>query len=287
MHGHDRRAPRESYRLPTLHHVDNGVPPDKKRQSPRPRKASAKASNGDDRVIDPMMKAMSARQVEVDEPKRTRVVVEPPIADDDDAPVVYAEVREDTIDVPDAEAEVEDRVPYVLPKIVPGEPEPEPEAEDDSASTAPEPTPTPQALLAIKRFVRSLRPVTIARPRPRVRRVTRVVRQVDTWSVFRVALLFNLFLYVVLLTSAVMLWRVALNTGTIENIERFFESFGWQTFELKGGEIYHGLWIIGLFCVVGFTGLAVLAATLFNLITDLVGGIRVTVLEEEVRARVD
>jgi hypothetical protein len=30
------------------------------------------------------------------------------------------------------------------------------------------------------------------------------------------------------------------------------------------------------------TGLAVLVATLFNLITDLVGGIRLTVLEEEV-----
>ncbi len=37
--------------------------------------------------------------------------------------------------------------------------------------------------------------------------------------------------------------------------------------------------------MVGLTGLAVLLATLFNLITDLVGGIRVSVLEEEVVAR--
>ena len=34
--------------------------------------------------------------------------------------------------------------------------------------------------------------------------------------------------------------------------------------------------------MIGFTGLAVLAATMFNLITDLVGGMRFTVLEEEV-----
>ena len=33
------------------------------------------------------------------------------------------------------------------------------------------------------------------------------------------------------------------------------------------------------------TGLAVLVATLFNLITDLVGGVRLTVLEEEVVER--
>jgi hypothetical protein len=53
---------------------------------------------------------------------------------------------------------------------------------------------------------------------------------------------------------------------------------------LKGGEIYHNAWTGGLFVVVGLTGLAVLVATLFNLITDLVGGIRVSVLEEEVVA---
>ena len=41
----------------------------------------------------------------------------------------------------------------------------------------------------------------------------------------------------------------------------------------------------GLFAIVGLTGLAVLLATLFNLITDLVGGVRVSVLEEEVVAR--
>ncbi|MEY4338503.1 MAG: hypothetical protein RLZ14_353, partial [Actinomycetota bacterium] len=46
-------------------------------------------------------------------------------------------------------------------------------------------------------------------------------------------------------------------------------------------------WTGGLFLVIGLTGLMVLAATLFNLITDLVGGIRVSVLEEEVIARDD
>ena len=131
-------------------------------------------------------------------------------------------------------------------------------------------------------------PVVVPRRRrPRVRRVTRVVRHVDTWSVFKIAVVFNAFLYGVCLTAGVLLWQVAQNTGTVDNIERFFESFGWETFELKGGEIYHNAWIAGLFVCVGLTGLAVLACTLFNLITDLVGGIRVSVLEEEVVARED
>jgi len=103
--------------------------------------------------------------------------------------------------------------------------------------------------------------------------------------VFKVALCFSIVLYGVCLTAGVLLWNVAYTTGTVDNVERFFESFGWDTFQFKGGELYHNAWIGGLFVAVGLTGLMVLGATLFNLITDLVGGIRVTVLEEEVVER--
>lgn len=131
------------------------------------------------------------------------------------------------------------------------------------------------------------RPVVLPRRRrPRVRRVTRVVRAVDTWSVFKIAVMFFSMIYASTLLSGVLLWNVAHVTGTVDNVERFLESFGWETFEFNGGEIYRAAWVIGLFLVVGFTGLAVLAATTFNLITDLVGGVRVTVLEEEVVVRV-
>lgn len=132
---------------------------------------------------------------------------------------------------------------------------------------------------------RPVRSTTPARRRPRIRRVTRVVRHVDPWSVFKVALCFSVVLYGVVLTAGVLLWNVAYTTGTIDNIERFFESFGWSTFQFKGGELYHNAWIAGLFVALGLTGFVVLAATLFNLIADLVGGIRVTVLEEEVVER--
>ena len=116
----------------------------------------------------------------------------------------------------------------------------------------------------------------------RVRKVTRVVRSVDPWSIFKVALVAHMVVYVIVLTASVLLWNVANATGTVDNVERFFESFGWDTFQFNGGELYHAGWIAGLFVVIGMTGLAVLTATLFNLITDLVGGVRFTVLEEEV-----
>ena len=123
-------------------------------------------------------------------------------------------------------------------------------------------------------------------PKPRVRRVTRVVRDVDPWSVFKVMIIFHFAVYVVVLIASVLLWNVAHATGTIDNVERFMESFGWETFAFNGGQLFHNLWVIGLLLVFLLTGLAVLGATVFNLIADLVGGVRVTVLEEEVVVRV-
>jgi hypothetical protein len=121
--------------------------------------------------------------------------------------------------------------------------------------------------------------------RPAVRRTTRVLRHIDPWSVFRVTLVFHFVLYLTLLLTGVLLWNVANATGTVDNVERFMESFGWDTFQFKGGELFHQAWVLGLFVVVGMTGLAILAVTTFNLITDLVGGIRVTILEGKPEAK--
>lgn len=128
-------------------------------------------------------------------------------------------------------------------------------------------------------------PLRVRGRRPRVRKVTRVVRHLDPWSTFKVAALFSLVLYGVLLTSGVLLWNVAANTGTVSNVERWFTQFGWESFELDGGEIFRNAWVAGLFGAVALTGAAVLVATLFNLVSDMVGGVRLTVLEEEVVER--
>ena len=121
--------------------------------------------------------------------------------------------------------------------------------------------------------------------RRRVRRVTRVIRDVDAWSVFKVGLVFHVALYVVLLISGVLLWNVGSATGTIDNVEQFMESFGWDSFVFQGGAMFQGFAVLGIFGIALGTGIWVFGAVVFNLITELVGGIRVTVLEEEVVAR--
>ncbi|HEY4334010.1 MAG TPA: hypothetical protein VGM78_15620, partial [Ilumatobacteraceae bacterium] len=61
-----------------------------------------------------------------------------------------------------------------------------------------EPEPPPEEPLSLRRVVR-LSPAGRRTRRPRVRRVTRVIRHVDPWSVFKVALCFSMVLYAVCL----------------------------------------------------------------------------------------
>ena len=196
-----------------------------------------------------------------------------------DAPTQLVATAAPTLLVPDVLPEVPDRTEVVPTALAPAPTVAMPHELTEDLTDLDVSTGMPLPLRPLQS------PVTFRRGKPRVRRVTRVVRHVDTWSVFKVALVFNAILFVVCLTSGVLLWNVANATGTVDNVEKFFEQFGWSSFEFKGGELYHSAWVAGLFVAIGLTGFAVLLATLFNLITDLVGGVRVSVLEEEVVAR--
>jgi hypothetical protein len=126
-------------------------------------------------------------------------------------------------------------------------------------------------------------PVLRRRRRPRIRRVNRVVRRVDAWTVFKISAIFYFVAYIILLVAGVLLWNLAYTTGTVGNVEGFVRDlFGLKTFTFNGEEIFRASWVLGLFLAIAGTGLNVTLCVLFNLIADLVGGVRVTVLEEEV-----
>jgi hypothetical protein len=119
-----------------------------------------------------------------------------------------------------------------------------------------------------------------------VRRVSRVIRKVDAWSVAKVALIFWTIVFAILLISGIMLWTVANSTGTIGNVEGFIKSlFSLDSFSFDGGKLFRASVIIAFFGVITATAATVTVVVIFNLITELVGGVRVTVLEEEVIIR--
>ena len=116
----------------------------------------------------------------------------------------------------------------------------------------------------------------------RARKVRRLIRHVEPWSVLKISLVFYFCLWVVLLIAGGILWSLAVGSGMVGNLENFVtELAALERFELNGDQIFRAVAIGGLVLVVVAAGFTVLMAVLFNLISDIIGGIRVTVVEEE------
>ena len=125
-------------------------------------------------------------------------------------------------------------------------------------------------------------PITVrVRGRGKVpaRRVRRVIRRVDPFSVLKLAFFFNLCVFAMCLVAAVLLWSAAIGAGSTDNIESFVVDIGFEDFKLVGADLFRGFFVFGGALVIAFTVFAMLLALLFNLISDIVGGIRLTVIE--------
>ncbi len=149
-----------------------------------------------------------------------------------------------------------------------------------------------------RRIPRPRRPAgpRVAAPRPsgspapasgyRVRRVRRLVRHIEPWSVLKVSLVFYLCVWGLLVIATRMLWSAADEAGTIGKVESFIEElFALETFEFDTAQIFRIFVLGGLVLVVGGIGVTVVLVVLFNLISDLTGGVRFTMVEEETAVR--
>ena len=122
----------------------------------------------------------------------------------------------------------------------------------------------------------------LARRRARVKRTRRTLRHIDPWSVLKVSLLLYACLYGAFVLAGYLLWTAAVQSGVISNIESFVAEVGsYEIWEINGEEIFQRATVIGAVLFVGAIAFNVLLTIIFNLISDLVGGVRVTLLEED------
>ena len=110
----------------------------------------------------------------------------------------------------------------------------------------------------------------------------RLVRHIEPWSVLKVSLIIYFCAWAVMLFVGVTLWNLAVGSGLVADVENFVvELFALQSFTINGDQIFRIAAVGGLVLVVAGSGFTVLGAVLFNLISDVTGGVRVTVVEEE------
>ena len=118
--------------------------------------------------------------------------------------------------------------------------------------------------------------------RREARRVRRILYGFELWSVLKISLLFYLCVWGVFMLAGLLLWSFAISSGYIERFENFIlEIFNYETFKINGSEIFEWYVWAGLFCVLALTALTVVLCLLYNLISVLVGGLRITIVEEE------
>jgi hypothetical protein len=114
--------------------------------------------------------------------------------------------------------------------------------------------------------------------KPRTSRV--LVRHVAPTSVLKLSLVFYLCVCGVLLVAGIVLWLGASVTGVVGNLEGFIRDAGFNDFSFAPGRLLKAFSLIGLIIVAAGTLANMLLATLFNLMSDLVGGLRVTLVED-------
>lgn len=118
------------------------------------------------------------------------------------------------------------------------------------------------------------------------RRVRLVVRRVEPWTVLKFSVLLFATLYLVFLVAGLVLWAAATATGLRENIEKFIgDLIASDDFRILGPTMLRASIVGGLVLVVMGTGANVLFAVLYNLISDVVGGISVVFEERPTRRR--
>jgi hypothetical protein len=181
-------------------------------------------------------------------------------------------------------------------------------------------------------------------PKVRARKVRRIVRHIDPWSVLKISVLFFTAIFLIICVASAVLWSAARSSGAIEDVESFVTSVGGfgnceaiegedgattsttvpgatttapvnqldpaggattvpagpvepvdavddedcpegqqlvGEFKFEDERIFQAFALAGIVLVLSGAATAVVLTLLFNLISDLTGGVRVTVLEEE------
>jgi hypothetical protein len=126
---------------------------------------------------------------------------------------------------------------------------------------------------------------------PAQRRVKVAIRKVNPWSVLKFSLLFYLCLMLVFLVGFVILWGILDAAGIVRSMERLLTEF-WGAgdvatgpndpvtpFEINFWYLFRMTFLIGLLSTVLWAAFTMFVTFLYNLISDLVGGIEVTLVE--------
>ena len=122
----------------------------------------------------------------------------------------------------------------------------------------------------------------VARSETAVRRSRVEMTKVELWSVLKVSLCFYLAGLAMMIIAGLVVWLLLDASGGIHNFEKFMgDIMSAKDYRLVASQILLGAVLVGLVIVALMTIITVIAAALYNLFSELVGGVEITLVEAD------
>jgi len=116
-------------------------------------------------------------------------------------------------------------------------------------------------------------------------RASMQIRRVDPWSTLKVSLVLSVALFFVWMIAVAFLYLVLGGMGVWSklnsNVGDLLNNSGGGAELVSSGTIFGGALLIGLVNIVLFTAAATIGAFIYNLTTDLIGGVEVTLADRD------
>jgi len=126
----------------------------------------------------------------------------------------------------------------------------------------------------------SAKPATRGGKKARRRHARVVIRKIGPWSVFKLSLVLYSCIMLVILGAGVILYGMLGAIGALDSVTRLIRDlFADRTFVVNGRWLFTRGLGIGLVMVIAWSLINVFVVFLYNLISDLVGGVEVTLAE--------
>ena len=116
------------------------------------------------------------------------------------------------------------------------------------------------------------------------RRVDLAIARIDAWTVMKVSFLLSVALGIALVIATIVLWLMVDAMHVFSQIEEFLQTVGAGRFVLldyaRLPRVISYATIVAVINVILLTALSTLGAMLYNVVASLVGGIKVSLMDE-------
>ena len=117
-----------------------------------------------------------------------------------------------------------------------------------------------------------------------VNRVRRIIRKIDPWTALKVSLVINFVIALAVVLGLIILWILLVNSGIPQGLEEIAKRLALlddnASLVENSEALFSSIVFLAIFYMFAQTATTTIGVIFYNLVSDIVGGVEVIVLEE-------